>query len=113
MDLVSIESQEEQNQLNNLLSKYGNHNNTCDLANNYYFKNSVSDGKYWWTSGSVENGQWIWASTGKPFVYTNWAPKNENEASDQVFMQLEHSDTFAWNTFNGADVDYSICEYLA
>ena len=61
----------------------------------------------------MENGQWIWASTGKPFVYTNWAPKNENEASDQVFMQLEHSDTFAWNTFNGADVDYSICEYLA
>ncbi|KAJ8942132.1 hypothetical protein NQ314_010149 [Rhamnusium bicolor] len=70
---------------------------------------------HFWTSGlRLPNGtQWIWMSTGRPMVYTNWSPGEPEDAKDydEKCVELRMTDgKLKWNDVNCTRQLYFICE---
>ena len=121
MELVSIESEEEQDELNKILVDSGNSFDGGPLNQKLINDLVDSDVRYWWTSGSdrgVED-EWIWTATGGRFNYTNWGTQTHRTGHNQDYMQLERrvgfsrrrSGIFFWNDFPRSDREFAICEY--
>ena len=96
MSLVSIETQEEQNRLFQLL------------------KNSEKEYDFgFWTSGSLNDstGTWTWASSGQPLTFTNWRKgQPDNFDNDQHAMYIWKVEPFDWIDSYRHWVTYFICE---
>ncbi|XP_050513611.1 collectin-12-like [Diabrotica virgifera virgifera] len=98
MNLVSIESEEENKQLQKFISDKG-------------FKY----GSYW-TSGTnlVGEDQWIWMSTGRELTYTNWLPgepsKQNVKGTVENCIDILVYAGFKWNDQNCEVVQNFICE---
>ena len=93
MQLVSIETKEEQDQLNELLA---------------------GEARTWWTSGADldAEGSWIWSASGLPFNYTFWGNRQPDGGSVQNVMQIKRmKDGFRWNDYPSYKNEYSVCEY--
>jgi len=92
MDLVSIESQEEQNKLIPLLEA----------------------GHLYWTSGSQEQGgrQWIWSATGQSFSYANWNEGKPDSVSDGQHLILDGvPQHFRWDNMPNTTKIPFVCEH--
>ncbi|XP_050518120.1 perlucin-like [Diabrotica virgifera virgifera] len=85
MDLIWIESKEENNflyhQMKNLFS---------------------NKGEYWfWTSGTtLPHDKWVWMSTGRPIVFTNWQknqPDNWEGKEHTLEVEYHYGKDLEWN----------------
>ena len=126
MQLVSIESEEEQDELNKLLYHYGEDWSSISINVLKILNSCVLDSDYWWTSGSDQSvdDKWMWTATEESFTYTNWDRRAPNGGSFENFMQLQRkrrspwihggspkTRRFFWDDSEGIDREYSICEY--
>jgi Collagen triple helix repeat (20 copies) len=91
MDLVSIESQEEQDKLIPLLEA----------------------GHLYWTSGSLEQGtQWIWSATGQSFTYKNWNEGKPDNVSDGQRLIIDGVPPyFRWDNMPNSSSIHFVCEH--
>ncbi|KAG5877305.1 hypothetical protein JTB14_021100 [Gonioctena quinquepunctata] len=96
MELVSIESKSE----NNFLRKH--------------IQAFLGSGEYhFWTSGTtMPDDHWVWLSTGRPILFTNWAPNEPdnaggNEKCLEVYTTIE---ALLWNDHGCTEEKYVICE---
>jgi Collagen triple helix repeat (20 copies) len=92
MDLVSIESREEQDKLIPLLEA----------------------GHLYWTSGSLEQGgrQWIWSATGQSFSYANWNEGKPDSVSDGQHLILDGvPQHFRWDNMPNTTKIPFVCEH--
>jgi len=92
MQLVSVETEEEDQAITNLWL--------------------MSSSTGYWTSGSDygHEGRWIWTAMGKNISYTNWdmnEPNNQGGVEHYLHLNrvLDH-----WNDSNEAKVFYFLCE---
>ncbi|XP_056636538.1 perlucin-like isoform X1 [Diorhabda sublineata] len=98
MDLVSIETKEENDFLYEYMTSfYGN--------TDYIF----------WTSGSIDNlSDWIWMGTGKPIIFANWFPKQpDNAGNNEKYLEVNYSlnnKGLMWNDRISTFQNYAICE---
>ena len=81
MQLVSVETREEQLKLADFLASMAN---GTALA--------------FWTSGSdvEKEGQWVWTATGDELAYTNWAPRQPDNSEGVQHHLVIDADTFQW-----------------
>ncbi|XP_028128019.1 macrophage mannose receptor 1-like [Diabrotica virgifera virgifera] len=80
MDLVSIETPEENNFLfESLKKRYGD-------GAEYSF----------WTAGVKEGNGWTWTNTGHPIKYFNWAPGQPEDAGARIEMIYNYSAGLRW-----------------
>lgn len=100
MDLVSIETQEENEFLSNQMKTF------FGGGSEYWF----------WTSGTtLSNNHWVWMNTGRPIVYANWFPNQpDNAGSSEHCLEARYIYTntdLKWNDNNceGAQLHF-ICE---
>lgn len=96
MQLVSIESAEEQKELSQILDQ-------------------VKEGRFhwWWTSGSDENeeDQWTWTANGEPFTFINWNKWQPNGGTENNYMLMVSSYyRFEWYDVDAQEQSFSICE---
>ena len=92
MDLVSIESQEEQDKLIQLLEQ----------------------GHLYWTSGSVNHGtrQWIWSATGQSFTYANWNEGKPDSLGDGQHLIIDGVPPhFRWDNMPNSSSIHFVCEH--
>ncbi|CAG9834979.1 unnamed protein product [Diabrotica balteata] len=100
MDLVSIESKEENDFLfQSLKSVLGKSEGWTRL----------------WTSGtSLPYNQWVWMATGNPVVYTNWYPgEPNNQTHQEVCIEVKYSQTeksLVWNDIRSSADILALCE---
>ncbi|GAB6026330.1 hypothetical protein CHUAL_012536 [Chamberlinius hualienensis] len=70
MTLVSIDSKEEAENLKKVIEPTQNFDGA-----------RIAEMDYWTAGMLADDGRWVWASTGRPFVYTNWAPGSPSDSS--------------------------------
>uniref|UniRef100_A0A6P7H0S0 Macrophage mannose receptor 1-like n=1 Tax=Diabrotica virgifera virgifera TaxID=50390 RepID=A0A6P7H0S0_DIAVI len=98
MDLLSIESKEE----NDFLSRK--------------LKELLQGREYnFYTSGTrLPYNKWIWMSTGRPVTFTNWKPNEPNNYMDNdetcIEVQYRYETGLRWNDENRETSDNVICE---
>ncbi|KAJ8937495.1 hypothetical protein NQ318_011494 [Aromia moschata] len=66
-----------------------------------------------WTSGTKmpDGTQWIWMSTGRPLIYTNWGIGEPNNAQNEQCISVRLTKQFfTWNDLNCGSQSYFICE---
>ncbi|XP_028143758.1 perlucin-like [Diabrotica virgifera virgifera] len=87
MDLVSIETQEENKFLYQKMNEYfGN-------GNEYWF----------WTSGVKVQNRWVWMAKGRPINYYNWyakQPDNWGNKENRIQVIYHGGIGFVWNDRN-------------
>jgi len=103
MELVSIHSEEEENEFEEFLAKYGQN-------------------KGYWLAGTKEgNGQFYWATTGLKLTYSKWtvtqpddfkSDHNYNEGEHCVQMGMSNISNYprGWNDLTCADYLPYICQ---
>ncbi|KAG5867130.1 hypothetical protein JTB14_006257 [Gonioctena quinquepunctata] len=97
MELVSIESRYE----NEFLWKH--------------LKAFLGPGDYpFWTSGTtMPDDRWVWLSTGKPIIFTNWSPNQpDNAGGNEKCLEATYhpNKPFMWNDHGCTVKKYVICE---
>ncbi|XP_018569917.1 perlucin-like isoform X2 [Anoplophora glabripennis] len=68
---------------------------------------------HFWTSGTVlPSGHWVWMSSGRPIIYTNWGNGEPNGSRvKEVCLEMRILDQgFAWNDLECSTNLYFICE---
>ncbi|CAG9834905.1 unnamed protein product [Diabrotica balteata] len=97
MDLVSIESKEENDFLYKTLYRYINTQQT-----------------WYWTSGTtLPYDKWVWMATGSPVIYTHWftnRPDNSGGNKNALEVQLYPGKGLYWTNSNQNDTKRAICE---
>ncbi|ERL89762.1 C-type lectin 37Da [Dendroctonus ponderosae] len=104
MELAAIPTRKHQNDLSDYLNTFG-----------------YKEG-YWLSGMNLGNGNYYWASTGSPVIYTNWLPNqpdnarlNENHMRGENCIQwgiYNNSKTSAWNDlYCGLTLKY-ICQQV-
>ena len=92
MELVSIESEEEQTKLIQVVPK--------------------TQYEGWWTSGSDEGheGHWTWTATGQPVNFTRWGRKQPDGGPVQNHLMVTKSGLY-WHDWEGNyGHEFFICE---
>uniref|UniRef100_A0A6P7EYF9 E-selectin-like n=1 Tax=Diabrotica virgifera virgifera TaxID=50390 RepID=A0A6P7EYF9_DIAVI len=87
MDLVSIETQEENNFLYQKMKEY--------------FGNSPAL-EFWSSAAKVQN-RWVWMGKGRPINYTNWYPNqpdNSENKENRIQVNYEWANGVRWNDRN-------------
>jgi hypothetical protein len=70
-------------------------------------------GHSYWTSGSDDGheGLWVWTSTGKQSIYTNWnTGQPDNYKGSEHYLLKNHGGRSKWNDNPGTNTAYAICE---
>ncbi|XP_028131894.1 perlucin [Diabrotica virgifera virgifera] len=99
MDLVSIESQQENNFLHQKMREY--------------FGNGP---EYWfWSSGAKLKNRWVWMSKGRPINYYNWYPNQPDNARNEenrLELRWNWAGGLRWNDRNGdgGKAIHALCE---
>lgn len=92
MQLVSIETEEEQRKLSKISPR--------------------TEFEGWWTSGSDQDteGEWIWTATNERLNYTNWAKRQPNGEDKENYLLLKPLGLY-WDDKEGQyDNEFFICE---
>ncbi|XP_018561628.1 perlucin [Anoplophora glabripennis] len=97
---LSVESVEENNFLRKQLKPFLG-------AGEYHF----------WTSGTIlPTDHWVWLATGKPIIYTNWAPNEPNNAGgnekclEVIYDYSDAKQSMMWNDHDCNGPKFVICE---
>ncbi|KAJ8940561.1 hypothetical protein NQ318_012960 [Aromia moschata] len=76
-------------------------------------KNVGASDRRFWTSGTMlpDNTNWIWMSTGKPITYTNWLPKQpDNAGGNEKCLELRYGNNLMWSDVVWTTANLVICE---
>jgi Lectin C-type domain len=123
MNLVAIETKEEQDLLrgfltDNLGSRGSKFQNGIPHDPNDFFIRLEKYVKSFKTSGVRvnPNGQWKWASSKQPLLFRNWGLYKHSDLANQLLIDREKP--FTWFNYeikseNGPYSDYFICESSA
>lgn len=60
----------------------------------------------------AEEGDWVWAKSGKPLTYKNWQPGSPDNGhdGDEHCMDLKESHNWQWGDNNCDEHFYFVCE---
>ncbi|XP_018570485.1 perlucin-like [Anoplophora glabripennis] len=94
MNLMTIQSKEETDEIKTILQKNG------------------ITGDFWTSATRMFDGKtWIWMSTAKPVQYTNWSPGHPNNQNDHCILAIRtRTGLIYWNNRNCNCRSFFICE---
>ncbi|XP_037927325.1 lectin subunit alpha-like [Teleopsis dalmanni] len=102
MQLLTIESEEKQMKLNEQLEKLG-----------FIDRPEIDNRFIYWTSGNDNDsrGNFVWASTGEAFKYTNWLPgMPDNWQKNEHCVEMGFRELGKWNDTQCKYRRHFICE---